>query len=212
MYKLLEDLEDKAADSIKFNLQLFGEGEDPEDLGTPEDDDDKPEDKPEDEPGEDEPEEKEFTQAELDEIVKKRLARERAKIEKEFATKEAKAKRLKDLSNEERELEELRIEKEELEAEKLQLQRRELEMDAKDILMDKELPLEFLDFILGEDVEDTKSNIDEFDKQFKSAVSEEVKKLISTGNIKRSTSKSNTNLGSELGKQSNKDKKKHNFF
>lgn len=211
MYKLLEDLEDKAADSIKFNLQLFGEGGDPEDIGTPEDSD-MPEDKPEDEPGEDEPEEKEFTQAELDEIVKKRLARERAKIEKEFATKEAKAKRLKDLSDEEKELEELKIEKEELEAEKLQLQRRELEMDAKDILIDKELPLEFLDFILGEDVEDTKNNIDEFDKQFKAAVSEGVKKLISTGSVKRSTTKPSTNLGIELGKQSNKDKKKHNFF
>lgn len=217
MDKLLENLKEKEETKFpRIDLQLFAEGGDDNKGGTPSpEDDDKKED---DEGGEgsdnldDDEDKKKFTQAELDDIVKKRLARERAKIEREYAKKEAKAKRLKDLSDEEKEIEELKIEKEELEAERLRLQRRELEMDAKDILIDKELPLEFLDFILGEDVESTKENIDKFEKQFKSAVSEGVKKLISTGGVKRSTTKSDTNLGVELGKQTVREQKKHNFF
>lgn len=195
----------------KLNLQLFAEDkDDDQDQDTPPEDNDDNKDKGgEGDSGE---EKKEFTQKDLDEIVKKRLARERAKMEKDFEKEKAKEKRLKDLSDEDREVEKLRIEKEELEAERLVLKRRELEMDAKDILIERELPLDFLELILGEDVESTKDNIDKFEKQFKAAVSEEVKKLISTGEVKRSTSKNDKNFGVELGKTSKNNKKEHGFF
>ena len=202
----------------KMNLQLFNDNKDD---GTPSSDDnnkggednkgtDVDDNKGND--NKDDKDDKTFTQEELDDIIQKRLARERVKIEKEYEDEKKKQERLKDLSDEDREKEKLKIKQEELEEKENELRIKELEMDAKDILIEKELPLEFLDFILGEDAETTKENIDKFDEKFRLAVSEEVKKQISSGGMKRSTSKGNENFGIKLAEESNKVEKKHNFF
>ena len=56
-----------------------------------------------------EPGEKMFTQAELDEIIGKRLAKERAKFDEQLKNKVSEAERLAKLNEDERAKEEIRI-------------------------------------------------------------------------------------------------------
>ena len=64
--------------------------------------------------GEEKPAEKKFTQAELDDIISKRLAKERAKFEEQLKNKVSEAERLAKLSEDERQKEEIRIAQEEI--------------------------------------------------------------------------------------------------
>lgn len=55
---------------------------------------------------------------------------------------------------------------------------RELKADAKEILSEKEVPNEFLDMVLGNDLEETKRNVDTFKTKFDAAVQKQVKTLL----------------------------------
>lgn len=70
------------------NLQLFAEGGEGGDDGSGEDDDD-PDDDPDDDDSEDGQNEKKFTQKDVDDAVKKRIARERRKWQREQQKKES---------------------------------------------------------------------------------------------------------------------------
>ena len=61
-----------------------------------------------------EPAEKMFTQAQLDEIINKRLAKERAKFDEQLKNKVSEAERLAKLNEDERAKEEIRIAQENL--------------------------------------------------------------------------------------------------
>lgn len=55
---------------------------------------------------------------------------------------------------------------------------RELKADAREVLSAKEVPAEFLDMLVGKDLEETKANADAFKKQFDAAVQAQVEKRL----------------------------------
>lgn len=64
--------------------------------------------------------------------------------------------------------------KEALEKREREIQLREMKNDTKDILHEKEIPVSFADFLLGEDMVKTKENIAVFKKEFDAAVQAQV--------------------------------------
>lgn len=64
----------------------------------------------------------------------------------------------------------------ELETRAAELARRELKADAREVLQEREVPMEFLDMLLGKDMKETKGNIDTFKNRFDAAVQAQVEK------------------------------------
>ena len=55
---------------------------------------------------------------------------------------------------------------------------RELKADARELLAEKEVPAEFLDMLVGKDMEATRGNVEAFKKQFDAAVQAQVEKRL----------------------------------
>lgn len=149
----------------KLNLQLFAAdeaGAEPEDNGAVN------------EPTKEEPAEKTFTQSEVDEIVRKRLEREKARqeAEKEEAT------RLAAMTEQERQQELIRLKDEEIKEKTNQIRMMELKEDTIETLTEAGLSLSFIDFLMAEDAETTKDNIDKFKAVYAAEVQAEVEKRI----------------------------------
>ncbi|REJ22130.1 MAG: hypothetical protein C6W54_15030 [Bacillaceae bacterium] len=117
-------------------------------------------------------------ESETDKKLEKALKTARAKWEKEFQEKleqeKKEAERLAKLSEKERKEEELKKREEELEKRLRELKRKELKADAITVLNEKQLPAQFADFLLAENVE----NINTFKKAFDEAVAEKVKEAL----------------------------------
>lgn len=60
-----------------------------------------------------------------------------------------------------------------------EIARRELKADAKEVLAGNGIPAEFLEVLVGKDLEETKANAETFKKQFDAAVQAQVEKRIS---------------------------------
>lgn len=144
----------------KLNLQLFAEEQEETEEETQEET------------------EKTFTQDDVDSIITKRLEREQKKWEKNLTEKIEKerkeAERLAKLSAEEKEKEVLEKTKKEIEKTKNNLKKRELLLDAKDVLSDKALPVNFAERLLGEDAESTMDNIKAFEEEWQKAIEKAV--------------------------------------
>lgn len=146
---------------------------------------------------------KTFTQEELDDIVQKRLNREKGKWQKEIEDATKEAERLAKLSAEEREKELSSKRDEELAKTKAELQRVYLEQDTVERLNDEGLPISFKSFLMQEDADQTNSNIITFKTEFDKAVQAEVEKRLvgktpkigsSTPGVKNPWSKDTFNL------------------
>lgn len=149
-------------DKFKMNLQLFNNA------GTEET-------QPTDEEIEGTEEEiKTFTQEDIDKIVKDRLAREKANHEKEVREKIAKeredAKRLADLSADEREKAILEQKESDIAERESKLQMKELELDTINRLVEEELPISFKEFVIKDNAETTNENIKSFKNEWKKAI------------------------------------------
>lgn len=126
------------------------------------------------------------TQEELDKLLQsnadKRVtealatARQKAEQEKQDAIKAAKAEaeKLAGLSAAEKQKLQDDQYKADLEAREKALSQRELKIEAINILSEKKLPVSFADMLLSADAENTKTNIDTFEKAFRDAVQEGV--------------------------------------
>lgn len=158
---------------IPFNLQLFAEdggdggdgGSDDGDDGSDDGDDDRS----------DEPEKK-YTDADIDKIVKERLARERKAAEKK-ARQQAEAEKLKNMTAAEKrdaEFEQMKKELAELKAEK---QNADMLSTASDILKDAGINVssKLVGHLIAETADETKANVDEFVKLYNDAVNKGVK-------------------------------------
>lgn len=66
----------------------------------------------------------------------------------------------------------------ELEDREKSLNLRQLKMDTIDILYNKNLPVDMIDFIIGDDVESTKAKIDKFEVMFNNAVQKNVEQRL----------------------------------
>lgn len=158
-----------------------------------------------------------FTQSDVNDIISKRLVRDREKWEKEFEEKLAKekeeAKRLATLSAEEKEKELLKQKESEIAEREQAILRKELELDTINILAEEKLPLTFKDLLIGQDAESTQANIVAFKEEWHKAIQEEMKEKIKSQSLTRNTSQSNTvSLGEQLAKAGTVEKKEHNFF
>lgn len=158
---------------IPFNLQLFAEdGGDSGDDGSNDGDDssDDGDDDHSDEP------EKKYTDADIDKIVKDRLARERKAAEKK-ARQQAEAEKLKNMTAAEKrdaEFEEMKARLATLEAEKNQAS---MLSTASDILKDAGINVssKLVGHLIADTADETKANVDEFVKLYNDAVNKGVK-------------------------------------
>ena len=115
------------------------------------------------------------------EEVQKMIQSETDKVRTEYS------QRLKEIEKEKEELEKEKMseeEKKQYELEKMQKEieerenqakQKELNLQAVDLLREKELPLEFREFVVGGDEESTKENIDKLQSVFQKQVEEAVK-------------------------------------
>ena len=158
---------------IPFNLQLFAEdGGDSGDDGSDGADDDS-DDSDDDKGGEPE---KKYTDADIDKIVKDRLARERKAAEKK-ARQQAEAEKLKNMTAAEKrdaEFEEMKARLATLEAEKNQAS---MLSTASDILKDAGIVVssKLVGHLIADTADETKANVDEFVKLYNDAVNKGVK-------------------------------------
>jgi len=150
-------------DLIKFDLQLFAENSEGEDLANEQSE---------------VVQEKTFTQSELDAILAKRLAKKDRENE-ELLKKAEQEKELTKLSADERAKKEFEIKQSELEEERKKIKIERLELQVIKILNEKNLPVEFSRFVIADSNEATLENINElsnlFNKGLESAVDARLK-------------------------------------
>ena len=185
---------------IPFNLQLFAEdGADGGDDGSDDGDDGSDDD---DDKG-DEPEKK-YTDADIDKIVKERLARERKAAEKK-ARQQAEAEKLKNMTVAEKrdaEFEQMKKELAELKAEK---QNADMLSTASDILKDAGINVssKLVGHLIAETADETKANVDEFVKLYNDAVNKGVKAAMKASGSSPKKSGSSTLTREEIMKVKN---------
>lgn len=162
---------------------------------------------------EEETEVKTFTQDEVNKLIADRVAREKKNAQKDIeqAIEDTKkeAKRLSELSKEERESEEYEKLKQELADNKAKVARMELESDTIENLKEEGLPIEFKSFLIAENAEATLENINLFKPIFLDAVQAEVEKRLkgrtpkgsSTVTAKVDTRNSQTKMADYASKQ-----------
>ena len=110
--------------------------------------------------------EKLFTQEEVNNIVEKRLNKEKNKWKNEVDQ----AKRLAEMSAEDRAREQFKIEKAEFERQRAEFERERLLVQTQRELSTKNIPVEFADMLVKDDAESTKAAIDNFASLYNQSV------------------------------------------
>ena len=141
-----------------------------------------------------------FTRSDVDREVSKavqsaldkREAKHKEEMQKAIEDAIAEKERLSNLSEKERKDEELTKREQEIADRLAEIERKELKADAVSDLTDKGLPVEFADFLLSDNAENTLTNINAFKEAFDTAVNAQVKEklrqdtpLAGTGGIKQ---------------------------
>lgn len=156
-----------------------------------------------------------FLQKESDKRVTSALKKSQEKWEKDYASKldveKKEAERLAKMSESEKSAELIKQKEEALAAKEAELANRELKLEAIKILNEQELPVQFVDFILGNDADSTDNNIKTFKTQWKNAIDKAVTEKLKghspnsgLGEIKSKGAEDN--IGAKLAKQSNNNK------
>ena len=116
-------------------------------------------------------EERKFSQAEVDAMINKRLAKEKRK--------QAEAKRLAELSEDDRVKEQLKLDREAFENERLEFLKEKMNVQAEKELLNNGLPASFTKYVVTDEAESTLQNIKafkaEWDKALEAAVKERIK-------------------------------------
>lgn len=148
--------------------------------------------------------EKTFTQAELDDIVKKEKAKARRAAEREFQNQQDEAKKLASMNDQEKAKHERQKLLDELQSLKDEKTRNEMTNIARTMLSEADIVLSegLLGRLVTLDADETKEAVTSFIKDFNKAVSEQVNKTIrqdaprQTGGMSKQT-----NYGASLAKQ-----------
>ena len=115
-----------------------------------------------------------FNQEQINEIISNKVKHLDKKYEerlREVINQErTEAERLAKLTAEEKEKELVSKYKAEIEAKEKALRKRELHLDATTLLNEKQLPIDLANFVIGDDIEITKTNIDKLEKMYKRAI------------------------------------------
>ena len=136
------------------------------------------------------PAEPTFTQEQVDDIINKRLARERAKFDEQLKTKVSEAERLAKLTEEERRHEELKIQQEQIEQQrkefedmKREFERTQLLNETQRQLGEKNLPIDVAEMLLGKDADSTKANIDKFESKWLESLQKAVEDKLNNSSV-----------------------------
>ncbi|MCI7412533.1 MAG: DUF4355 domain-containing protein [Clostridiales bacterium] len=157
----------KMSDELKWKLQLFADDPDGGDPGNPDGNDPDGND-PEGDPDGNDPDgkegEKKYTDKDVDRIVEKKFARWKAQHEKDLKDAKAEAEKLAKMNADQKkdyELEKVRAENAKLKADAAKV---ELGKEATKILKESKIDAtqDILEFVVGEDADSTKANIDKF--------------------------------------------------
>lgn len=123
-------------------------------------------------------ENKTFTEAELSAEVDRRVQQAQKKWQAELETRlkseRDEGARLAKLSADERAKEEQEKAQKEFEKERAQYNREKLEFETTKQLAELKLPVSFASLLAGADAEETKANIDKFQKEWNSAIQSEI--------------------------------------
>ena len=131
---------------------------------------------------------KTFTQEEVNEIIKERLARERVKSEKE----QEEAKKLAKMNAEEKAKYEHDKLVEELNQLKAEKSRRELQDTARGLLQEKNIDTDLLEFLDYTDAETCKASIDKLSSAWNKAIEKAVNDRIKTNTVPKMANNNNT--------------------
>lgn len=119
-------------------------------------------------------------QQEADRRVTQARKKFESELEKRIAAERKEAERLAKLSEEEKIKHKLEEQRRQLEQRERELLHKELKLEAVKILSEKNLPVDMIDMLVGQDADQTMNNIEAFEAAFRSAVEEAVNKRLGT--------------------------------
>ena len=129
-------------------------------------------------------EQKTYTEEEVQALLQKeadrRVSSALKKQKEQFEKEKAEAEKLKDMDESQRREYEYQQRVSELEAKEREFTLTQNKLEATKVLANRNLPVEFVDYIVAEDAETMMANIETFEKLFNSAVSDAVSKKISS--------------------------------
>lgn len=137
---------------------------------------------------------KTYTEEEVQDLLQKeadrRVSSALKKQQKEFESKMVEAEKLKSMDESQRKEYEYEQKLQELETREKEFAIAQNKLEATKVLANRDLPIEFVDYIVAEDAETMMENINVFEKAFKSAVADAVAKRIAsptpkTGQVKQ---------------------------
>ena len=140
---------------------------------------------------------KTFTQDEVDNIIKGRLAKERKSWEKQLVDQQTEAEKLASMSEKEKKQYQEQKRAKDLETREAAITRRELTAQAKVQLADKGIPTELAEILNLTDAESCKKSIETVEKAFQTAVEKAVEEKIK-GNAPMKKAKDKTLTDEEL--------------
>ena len=147
-----------------------------------------------------EPTVKTFTQEEVDQIIQKRLSRERKDIEAKIEAERREAEELAKLSEAEKQKKLFEKQVAEFEATKRAFEQEKLLNETVKQLASKNLPIEFADILKAQDAESTLENINKFEEKFNAALETKVNDRLK-GNIPKSATSESLEITKEAFKK-----------
>lgn len=196
MKKPKKEVKSKLLEGIK--LQLFSDSGDGDSV---------PPNTTDQEPSQDTPptqtEDKTFNQDDVNDIVAKRLAREKVKFEEEYKakleTEKQEAEKLAKLSEAERQKAILDKQQQEFETERAEFQREKIELEVTKQMASKNLPIEFAPLLVTEDADSSFENIKSFEKNWQEALEKAVNEKLKGNTPKAGGSNAEqTGIGARL--------------
>jgi hypothetical protein len=128
--------------------------------------------------------EKTYTESEVQALLQRegdrRVSSALKKQQKEFERKTAEADKLRDMDESQRKEYEYTQRLQELETKEREFAIAQNKLEATKVMANRELPIEFVDYIVAEDAETMMENITAFERAFKSAVADAVAKRIAS--------------------------------
>ena len=137
--------------------------------------------------------EKTYTESEVQALLQRegdrRVSSALKKQQKEFERQTAEADKLRDMDESQRKEYEYTQRLQELENKEREFAIAQNKLEATKVMANRELPIEFVDYIVAEDAETMMENITTFERVFKSAVADAVAKKIASPAPKTGTAK-----------------------
>lgn len=128
--------------------------------------------------------EKTYTESEVQALLQReadrRVTNALKKQQKEFETKQAEAEKLRAMDENQRKEYEYTQKLQELEQREREFTVAQNKLEATKVLANRELPIEFVDYIVAEDADTMIENINIFERAFKAAVADAVAKKIAS--------------------------------